>query len=112
MKMLQYRRLADHCFSTRFQRFSFRLQFVSLLEQKRILFAMFNWQTASVENVERGGEYSIPDHNPVLDAKGTLLTGPRLLAKAIQTRIQQSSVLLVPARMFTAQSDWVTKEID
>lgn len=57
-------------------------------------------------------DYSIPDHNPVLDTKGTLLTGPRLLAAAIQTRIKQSSVLLVPARMFTAQSDWVTKEID
>lgn len=57
-------------------------------------------------------DYSIPDHNPVLNTKGTLLTGPRLLAKAIQTKIDQSSVVIVPARMFTAQSIWVTKEID
>lgn len=57
-------------------------------------------------------DYSIPDHNPILDQKGGLLTGPRLLATAIQKKIIQSSVLLVPARMFTTQSDWVTKEID
>ena len=57
-------------------------------------------------------DYSIPDHNPILSAKGTLLTGPRLLAKAIQTRIDQSSVVLVPARMFVNHSDWVSKEID
>lgn len=57
-------------------------------------------------------DYSIPDHNPVLNAKGSLLTGPRLLATVIQTRISQSSVVIVPARMFTAQSIWVTKEID
>ena len=37
-------------------------------------------------------DYSIPDHNPILGQKGGLLTGPRLLAKAIQTRINQSSV--------------------
>ncbi len=57
-------------------------------------------------------DYSIPDHNPVLNTMGTLLTGPRLLDKAIRTKIDQSSVVLVPARMFTAQSTWVTREID
>ncbi len=57
-------------------------------------------------------DYSIPDHNPILDTKGNLLSGPRLLAKAIQTRIDQSSIVLVPARMFTNHSDWVSKEID
>ncbi|SMX29502.1 hypothetical protein TRP8649_03638 [Pelagimonas phthalicica] len=57
-------------------------------------------------------DYSIPDHNPILSTKGALLTGPRLLAKAIQTRIDQSSVVLVPARMFVNHSDWVLKEID
>jgi hypothetical protein len=57
-------------------------------------------------------DYSIPDHNPLLNQKGGLLTGPRLLTKAIESKITQSSVVLVPARMFTAQSDWVTKEID
>lgn len=57
-------------------------------------------------------DYSIPDHKPVLNTKGTLLTGPRLLDEAIKTRIDQSSVVLVPARMFTAQSTWVTREID
>jgi len=57
-------------------------------------------------------DYSIPDHNPLLSTKGTILTGPRLLSTAIQTRIDQSSVVLVPARMFTTQSMWITKEID
>ena len=57
-------------------------------------------------------DYSIPDHNPILDTKGSLLTGPRLLAKAIQTRIDQSSVILVPARMFINHSEWISKEID
>ena len=57
-------------------------------------------------------DYSIPDHNPVLTPIGTLVTAPRLLAEAIQTKIKQSSVILVPARMFTAQSAWVTIEIN
>ena len=57
-------------------------------------------------------DYSIPDHNPILNTKGELLTGPRLLEKSIQTRIDQSSVVLVPARMFVNHSDWVSKEID
>lgn len=56
-------------------------------------------------------DYSIPDHNPILDQKGGLLTGPRLLADAIKTRIQYSSVMLVPARMYIGHSDWVQKEI-
>ncbi len=57
-------------------------------------------------------DYSIPGHNPILDRSGRLQIGPRLLTKAIQTRIDQSSVLLVPARMFTTHSEWVMKEID
>lgn len=57
-------------------------------------------------------DYSIPDHNPILDVKGGLLTGPRLLAKAIQTKIDQSTVVLIPARMFFNHSDWVQKEVD
>jgi hypothetical protein len=56
-------------------------------------------------------DYSIPDHDPLLDRKNNILGGPRLLAAAIRTRIEQSTVVIVPARMFIMESDWVQKEI-
>lgn len=56
-------------------------------------------------------DYSIPDHNPILDPKGLLLTAPRSLAQVIRTRIEQSSVVIIPARMFISYSDWVQREI-
>jgi len=94
---MEYRTFISHAWAYNETYWSIRVR----LDTAATKYQDFSWK-----------DYSIPDHNPILDQKGGLLTGPRLLTKAIQTRITQSSVVLVPARMFASQSEWVVKEID
>lgn len=52
-------------------------------------------------------DYSIPRHNPILNAKST-----RLLQEAIFNQISRSHVVVIPSGMYAAYSYWIQKEID
>jgi hypothetical protein len=59
----------------------------------------FNWKN-----------YSVPEHDPVIDPNTTV--GKRKLQAELDGQIKPTSIVIILAGMYAAHSDWIDFEID
>jgi len=68
-----------------------------------------------LDDAEKNGEfdwknYSVPEHDPLIDPSTT--TGKTKLKEALKGQIRPVSIVIVISGMYAAHSDWIDFEID